>query len=339
MPKHFLDQWLPALFKSFWDTSLYQIGIALPLTVLACLGLKAALSTISPRRHAALLIAVVALTAFEFYQPRNPQINSAVEQGPLEWLRTEANQDQIRLIHLPMGRFDSKYYGYLQTLSGYPHVEGLASRTPPGAYDYINGNLILKGWRRETAIRCLPASRALYLAALEALQADGFTHVTLQYLRTRGALLLPSFASVQPAYQNGFFRVYRLEQLRDSCESQSVQAPEPFTHFENLALSSAITADQGMSILSFHPSERIDDGSFRDLSSLLLYWKDLAHVYLRDGELKIQSARPEHTDVSRFLEQEQLILFLHNPSQAGADDLRPLLNALAGRIPNLRCCH
>ena len=186
LPKHFLDQLLPFLFESFWDTSLYQIGLALPLVVLACFGLMTALNSISPRYRVTFVIFVLILTSFEYYLPISPHIVGPYHSDFLTWLKTEEDQDQIGIIHLPMGRHESKVYGYYQSLSGYPHVEGLASRTPPSAYDTINGHLILSHWRRDRPIVCLPASSAQYLAALDQLQADGFTHVVL-HSSVRGA--------------------------------------------------------------------------------------------------------------------------------------------------------
>ncbi len=335
LPKHFLDQLLPFLFESFWDTSLYQIGLALPLVALACYGLKTALNSISPRHRATLVLSVLILTAFEYYLPLRPLIIGPDQTDFLNWLKSERDQDQIRLVHLPMGRHESKLYGYYQSLSGYPHVEGLASRTPPSAYDYINRHLILRHWRRDRPIVCLPASRAQYLAALDKLQADGFTHVVL-HANLRSASLAPSFHSLQPAYEDRYLRIYRLEQLRESCATASITAPAPFAHIEDLALSSAISADQGMSILSFHPAESLDDASLRYLSSVFLYWKSFAHVYQRDGEWILQSLEANHSGLSQFLENQQLILSLYNPSQLPADEWRPLGEALT---QDFQACH
>ena len=328
LPKHLLDQLLPFLFESFWDTSLYQIGLALPLVVLACFGLMTALNSISPRHRATLVLSVLFITCFEYYLPVNPLIIGPDRTDFLNWLETEDDQDQIGLIHLPMGRHESKVYGYYQSLSGYPHVEGLASRTPPSAYDTINRHLILNHWRRDRPTICLPASRAQYLAALDQLQADGFTHVVL-HAGVRGASLAPSFNSLQPAYEDRSVKIYRLAQLRDSCANATITAPAPFAHLEDLALSSAVSADQGMTILSFHPSEGIDVASLRYLSSVFIYWKSFAHVYLHDGQLILQSTGPNNSDLSRFLEGEQFILRLHNPSQLKASDLYPLNEAMA----------
>ena len=335
LPKHFLDPLLPFLFESFWDTSLYHIGLALPLVVLACFGLMTVLHSISPRRRTALVLSVLILTAFEYYLPTRPLIRGADHLDFLSWLQTDPGQDQIGLVHLPMGRHESKLYGYFQSLSGYPHVEGLASRTPPSAYDYISGHLILNNWRRDRPIVCLPASRAQYLAALDKLQADGFTHVVL-HANVRSASLAQSFTSLKPAYEDSHVSIYRLEQLRDGCAKASILAPVPFAQVEELARSSAISADQGMSILSFHPAKGIDDARLHYLSSVFTYWKSFSHVYLRDGALILQSVQPNHRDLSRFLDNEQLILSFHNPSQVEKGDLRPLGEALT---QDFQACH
>ena len=329
LPKHFLDQWLPALFEPFWDASLFQIGVALPLALLACYGLMTLLPASSPRNRVALLSLVLALTAFEYYQTSSPRIRPAGVLDHLEWLKAEDDQEGIHLIHLPFGRHESKSYGYLQSLGGYGHAEGLASRTPPSAYDGISGNLVLGHWRRDWSVICLPASVDLYQAALDALLADGFTHVILHHYHVRSEALRFSFTGIAPAYDDSFTSVYRLSQLRDSCGKVSIPLPAEFAYIAEAALSPALELDGAMSVLSFHPAESVNADDFRSLSAAFRYWKQFAHVYLREGEIQIQRLNLTHSDLEAALTGEKLILLLYNPGQTGSDGLGELGLALA----------
>ena len=142
------------------------------------------------------------------------------ETASLDWFRLEEDQDSIRLINLPMNRGNSKRYLFHQTLSGYPQVEGLASRTPPAAYAYINDSLLLAAWNEQTSIQCSPENREAYLSALNRLIDDGFSHIVLHQTQLAGASKIPdSFLNAPPSYQDSFVIIYRLEDMRGSCPS------------------------------------------------------------------------------------------------------------------------
>ena len=332
LPKHHLEQLLPLLFQPFWDTSLFHIGATLPLAILACFGLQTASRALTPRQLSAFGSLVLLVTAFEYYQPIRSWIIPPESERYLAWLGSEDHQDSIRLAHWPMGRHESKIYGYHQSLSGYPHMEGLASRTPPAAYTYIDGNLILSAWRRDRSIRCLPAAREPYLAAWDQLMADGLSHIIVHQQTARIPTISASFAGLRPAYADDYAHVYRLGQLRESCDDAAIPLPAPFAHIADLATSPAITADRAMTILSFHPAQAIDAEAFNDLSSTFLYWKGFAHVYASDGDHQIQSVNPNHKDVHSLLSAETLILLLYNPNQTGADGLGEFGAAVADRF-------
>ena len=329
LPKFFLDQLLPFLFESFWDTSNFHIGVTLPLAVLTCFGLMSASQLISRKYRLTFIWLALLATAFEFYQPMQSQIIPSDGDRFLTWLRMEDDQDKIRLVHLPMGRHESKFYGYIQSLSGYPHVEGLASRTPSSAYDSINSNIILSTWRRDKSIRCLPATRERYLPALNQLLADNISHIIAHKSAVRISSILPSFHGIAPAYEDRFVRIYRLASMRDSCSSPSISLPDPFAHIADLARSPSITAAEGMSILSFHPAAGMDNETLDLLSSVFLYWKQFAHVHLADGEPQLQTLNTSESDLNAFLGGEGLILLLHNPRQTGRAGLGALDDALA----------
>ena len=137
-------------------------------------------------------------------------------------------------------------------------------------------------------LRCLPASREQYLSALDQLLADGFSHIVFHQAFGGRNFLAPSFAGLQPAYQDSYTRIYRLRQLPETCDGESIALPETFAHLRQLALSPSLVADDGMSIVSFHPAEGMDDETLRYLSSLFQYWKSFEHVSLPDGRLRVQ---------------------------------------------------
>lgn len=329
LPKHFLAQLLPPLFEPFWETSHFQIGVALPLAALACFGLKTALESAPAKYHLALVAFVLLFTAYEYYRLPSAHILPTDALDFLDWLRAEEDQAEIRLIHLPMGRTFSKEYGFYQSLGGYPHIEGLASRTPTTAYDYIRGNLILDAWRRGQAPFCFPASRALFQSHLSPLLQDGLSHVVLHRQRYQANLISAGFTGLPPAYADDYVNIYRLAQLRDNCSGDFISALGLPPRLRSLALSPDIVADEGMSVLSFHPSERIADPSLRALSSLFLYWKRLDHVYSGDGELRLQSPDGKHSDLNAYLSHQQVLLLAYDPRHAESDAFARLAARLA----------
>ena len=335
LPKHYLEALLPFLFKPFWDTSLFQIGAALPLAVLACFGLMTASNRLAQNKLAVFVALVLVVTLLEYYQPIRSQIVPQESVQFLDWLSTEEDHENINLVHWPMGRHESKLYGFHQSLSGYPHVEGLASRTPPSAYDYISGNLILSAWRRDRSIRCLPAARETYLEALNQLAADGVSHIIVHQQAARTPGISASFSGLRPAYADEYAHVYRLGQLHESCDNPSITLPAPFAYIADLARSPAIDADQAMFVLSFHPAARIEGETFKYLSSIFTYWKGFAHVYSSDGEFAIQSSNANHGGLPALLSAEKLILLLYNPDQIDAKRLGDLGAALA---ENFQAC-
>ena len=206
LPKYYLDLAFPALFKSFWDTAHYQIGVVLPLAVLTCFGLKTLLNAVTPKYRYVFVLVFLCAISYEYYQAPDPRILPDDAFDFLDWLGREEEQDQIRLINLPMGREESKLYGYFQTLSGYPHVEGLAGRTPPPAYAYISDNLLLESWNRGNAIICIAVGRESYLAALDQLIADGFSHLVAHRTLPEYELILRSFAGIPSHTKTNMYR-------------------------------------------------------------------------------------------------------------------------------------
>ena len=218
LPKHYLNEIFPALFRAFYSPDHFQIGALLPLAVMSSYGVLTLLEKVSDRRMPLVAFALIGLLAVEYYRsPEQPRIVSKEEIAFLDWLGAEENQD-IRLINLPMNRGNSKQYLLYQTLSGYPQAEGLATRTPPEAYDYIRSNLLLETWRSKDSIVCADANRNAYLAALEQLDEDGFTHIVLHYRLLREDTIAASFAAIEPAYRDDLVSIFRPSDMAASCE-------------------------------------------------------------------------------------------------------------------------
>ena len=223
LPKHYLNEMIPAIFEGFYNSDHFQIGVLLPLAMLSCYGLIALLQSVSAQRRPRIILICIALVAFEYYRPPDKErIVTDAEIAFLDWLRLEEDQDSIRLINLPMNRQNSKLYLFYQTLSGYPQVEGLATRTPPDAYTYIKENYLLNAWHTKSSVQCM-SHQAKYLSALNDLINDGFSHVILHHSskarrEVRGQFRISeSFIDAPPSYEDEFAAIYRLEDLRGSC--------------------------------------------------------------------------------------------------------------------------
>ena len=104
LPKYYLDEMLPVLFQAVHETDHFQIGVLLPLAVMSCYGLKVLLNNVPPKHRSAVVLLAVAFVAFEYYsQPSETSVTKR-QVAFNSWLAEEPNQDEIRLINLPMGR-------------------------------------------------------------------------------------------------------------------------------------------------------------------------------------------------------------------------------------------
>ena len=219
-PKHYLNDIFPWIFRAFYGTDHFQIGVLLPLAVLSCFGLQLLLKSVSKTYSSYVVVGLIVLVAFEYYQTPLRQIISEQELAFNEWLKTEPNQEEIRLINLPMGRRSAKLYGFYQTINEYPHVEGVANRLPVEAYNYIRQNALLAKWRKYVNPECGPNNSYSFLVATDQLLLDGFSHV-IHHQRERDAeLVADSFSDIPPVYQDEYVSIYRLPDLRAMCLDQ-----------------------------------------------------------------------------------------------------------------------
>ena len=219
LPKHVLDELVPGVFEAFHATDHFQMGALLPIAILACYGAQALTRYFSPRKGNALVLFAIILISFEYSQVIELTVVSDDEIAFLEWMKSEP--DSVRLINLSMGRQNAKIYSFHQTLSGFPHVEGLASRTPSSAYNYIRRNLLLNTWHENRPLSCAGDADEEYLSALDDLRSDGFSHIILHSNEENANNIIDSFRGANPSFRDGFLSIFRLGDLRDSCRTNA----------------------------------------------------------------------------------------------------------------------
>lgn len=215
LPKYHLNEF--AVFEAFYVSDYFGVGALLPLAILTCYGLKTVLKAVPAKRRPPLILLAAALIAFEYHGMPEPRIITDERTAYIQWLGEQEDQDSIRLINLPIGQFYAKRYLLFQTLSGYPMVEGRSNRTPPSAYTYMQNNPLLKAWRKHEPVRCAPENQGEYLAALDDLDKDGFSHVVFHPRLSHADRIQDSFLDARPSYENERAAVYTLEDLRQSC--------------------------------------------------------------------------------------------------------------------------
>ena len=156
LPKFYLNQFLPVVFAPFWEADRLMMGALLPLAVLACYGLVALRKRLALAAKPGFVLALAVIVALEYHIPVEPYSIFPLGDGTISKLSGSPSstgwswkKDEVRLIHLPMGRPNSKLYSLYQSLSGYPHAEGAIARTPNSAFDYIRANLLLNAWHTQ----------------------------------------------------------------------------------------------------------------------------------------------------------------------------------------------
>ena len=335
LPKHYLNHLFPELFRGFAGGHHWVLGALLPLALLACYGLKTLLRSTETRRKRVIIIALIVLVALEHYQhPISQQTVTDESVAFVDWLKEEEDQ-AIHLIHVPMNTtFLRRYYNFLQMLTGYPQVEGSVNRLLPEAYAYINSNLLLSHWREGESIHCLPANQKDYEAALDRLLDDGFTHVINHDAGMRRPESF-SFASVPSSYADDYVTIYRVADLRHSCANSAIHEGTTVPALIDLALTAEVAPDPDVTVLSAHPTRRIDEEQFAYLASVLDHWGDFAHVYGGEGQLAVQSSRDKYKDLNAVVASAQMILRLQDERLAESEALKPL-EALLGN--NYRSC-
>ena len=105
LPRYWLADTFPWLFKAFWDTDHFQIGALLPLAILSCYGLDQIRRALSPRVWPAVAVILLLLACAERYQvPRVWWEDLTDQLDWIDWLAQEDSPEATALINLPMGR-------------------------------------------------------------------------------------------------------------------------------------------------------------------------------------------------------------------------------------------
>ena len=311
LPKHYLNYLLPAIFRGFTGNHHWVLGALLPLAILSCFGLLSLLGSLTATKRIAVALAFLALLCLEYYY--GPFSGFTVDRARvafLDWLETE-DEDSIGLINLPMNTVVARrYYNFIQMLSGYPQVEGALNRVLPEAYAYINGNHLLRAWKRGDGAHCLPSNRDAFESALNQLLADGFTHVIMHDDMYATRWEAHSFAGLPAAYADDYVSIYRLADLHNSCGSGATLGQESLPHWRALALSTEISPDPAITVLSVSPARSIADDVFDYYSSVFQDWADFAHIYEIDDAIAMQSSKAQFTSLADVLASNQLILRL-----------------------------
>ena len=323
LPKHALNQLLPSVFAAFHNSAHFQVGLLLPLAVMACYGLRAVLPSASKGRRATIVLLAVALVAFDLYLLPYAQEIEQEQFQYADWLKAQTDQDSIRLLELPLNAPESlvEFRMLHQSIHGYPRASGTVARLSPAAYDYMNENALLSAWREGQAVVCSGTRRGEILAALDHLLSDGFSHVRVNIRRAATTPMRASFADITPAYVDEFNSMYQLSQLRQHCHN-----PPPGT--DSLALHLELVYGDVMPpldvpVLTFHPAERINADALRYLSWNEGFGQNLNHATLDDaGRFTLQSTNPEMRAVDDFVAKydHSAILFIHAPEASEAQD-------------------
>ncbi len=307
LPERVLSEWFPALFAHIGIQEYYQIGVVLPLALLSSFGLARLLRSCPTKLRAALALASALIVAGEFYVPRYGQVLEASKTAYVAWLGAEADSPN-NLINLPIEIENPRYFLYLQTLTDRPHAFGFANRRPRFATPYVRRNFLLSRWNNSLSVHCLLHNERNFKTALDRLLEDGFTHVVVHNWLYGDQFINHSFRNLPAHYDNGSVSVYRLRDFRLSCDAQHIE-PATFRHFVESPL--AIPGRRS-SILSFHPSDSIDDDLFAYLASLFSDWRSLIHLHPGDGEASIQNAGMSVPDLESFARDNQVIYLVYN---------------------------
>lgn len=312
LPQHFLNDLLPVVFRGFSKGRHWMIGVVVPLAILSCYGLQALNRSFSYARFSKLVLAAIVILALEYHhRPISSQLIHESQLSFLDWLETEEEDGYaVRLVHVPMNVTHVRwYYNFLQSLSGFPQIEGGVNRVLPEAYNYIDANLLLRAWKQGKSQHCLPHNQDEYSAAVDQLIEDGLTHAVLHTGGTRRVESY-SFDSVLPAYEDEFVSIYRVQDLADSCNNSAIRSHDHLPHLQRLALSARIKPDPDITLLSASPTYRLDDDQFTYYSLVFEDWAGFAHLYLDDGAVKVQSAKTKGAEEFEIGSWRQLLLRL-----------------------------
>ena len=207
-------------------------------------------------------------------------------------------------------------YGFYQTQNGYPHAEGRAARTPPSSYNYISANNLLKTWRRKRAISCTWRTQNEYLAALDHLDADGFTHVVFHRDLPTASQIADSFVGASASFEDDYVSIYRLNDLRDFCMrdfSAEFAAASPYVDI--YLMPSILSRRHGLA-MSFHQTQAADEEFLQYFSHISFDQKSAVHIsYDKQDDLAVQTSDEKRTDLDNIAEVDNGVWLINNPRE------------------------
>ena len=320
LPKHYFDELLPPVFQAFNVTEHFMVGLLLPLAILSCYGMRVVLKSIPPRYHTLVIIFSIAIVAFEYYQvPRSMKFagNEFAFNG---WLLGESKSEQIRLVNLPMGRHQSKIYGFYQSLNSFPHAEGLAMRTPLDAYNYIRQNELLATWQNNWNITCNADNSNKYLSAAQDLLDQGFSHIVHHVHEYRADRIADSLSHLTPAYRDEYVAIYRMQALHYACADKIARFQDTLPHLKALMDSPAVTPRPNELLMNVMPVDASNNEAERYFNLMLTGWRDLVHViHDAQGNLTVSSAIEAYDDLTHITAANNSIWLIYNPQHSVPD--------------------
>ena len=319
LPKHYLNEILPSVFKAFVETHRFQIGFLLPFALLAGYG-YIALKSLRPSAARPWVIALlIAVLALEYYVPLMEKSIPFARFAYMDWLEQEEDFE-IRLIHLPLGRINSKQYMLFQSLSGYPHAEGAISRTPEKAYNYIKANPVLSVWNNLQPTNCIIQNQDEYLAGVQQLVDDGFSHIVHHRDRYYWERQIESFRYVDPAYSDEYVSIYRLSDLRDSCPRDFLERhPTARAFVDALRQPSVIDSRPGKVVL-FPPSPEHADDIRKHIRRFSPIDQAVVTIAIDEGgSVVARSSENLDADASYNLESDAAIWLVSNVAEFNAE--------------------
>ncbi|MCY3781280.1 MAG: hypothetical protein OXG78_13285 [Chloroflexi bacterium] len=336
LPKYYLTEALPHLFRPFWATDNFHAGTLFPFAALACCGLMALMRSIPGKRKGFFILVLTGLVAFDYYIEPSPFVLPKGRLDFIEWLGQQEDQESIRLINLPTGARNSKVYGFYQTYNGYPHAEGRPTRHPSSAFDYMESNLLLRNWRGNKTYNCLPGNQSDFIAAQAQLLDDGFTYILLHHDLINHWTVAPNFVNIPAAYSDEYVSIFRVEDLDESCNfTPTLWNQDDIRLFQTVEEKAIIPLHQ-FSLLSIFPGAYYDSVDERYYYAFLYSLRDSIPVHEEDI-YGVSSGTADSQDSSprAALTSNSVVLSVSNP---GATDQYVIDNYSAWLARHFNSC-
>ena len=173
MPYNLLDAVIP--IRLLREPDRFNMFIALPIAVLAGLGMRQLLSWVSKdnKWQPVLLIGVGVVLIFEYLTIPLPTQSAAVSDF---YAQIAVEPGEFAVLNIPVDPFASKPSMFAQTVHGHPILQGHASRYPQNAFAYLEE----QPWLRDMQLFSdIPPKRKNIGRNLARLAADGIRYVVI----------------------------------------------------------------------------------------------------------------------------------------------------------------